>query len=51
MQGYLISRPIPPEQVVELLRPHEKPKTDAARGKASAVAGKSKGSKNRKKRR
>jgi diguanylate cyclase (GGDEF)-like protein/PAS domain S-box-containing protein len=45
MQGYLISRPVPPEQVVELLRQEQNRKTDAPRRKASTVAEKSKGRK------
>jgi diguanylate cyclase (GGDEF)-like protein/PAS domain S-box-containing protein len=50
MQGYLISRPVPPHEILELLRAQATQKTDAPRGKASAIVGKSKGSKNRKKR-
>jgi sensor c-di-GMP phosphodiesterase-like protein len=51
MQGYLISRPVPPGKVVELIRSQENQKAGAPHEKASATGGKSKGSKNSKKRR
>jgi diguanylate cyclase (GGDEF)-like protein len=51
MQGYLVSKPVAPEQVPELLRPQKKQKTDAPRGTASPIVRKSMGSKNRMKQR
>lgn len=47
MQGYLISRPAPPEKVIAFLRSQEQDKTDVPRRRALAIVGKNKGIKNR----